>query len=65
MRIQRQMTSGPNIICIFLWLFISGCAGCLLMHSGLLSSSCGKLWLLFVAVHGLLTAMVFLVEHRL
>ena len=65
MRIQRQMASGPNIICIFLWLLISGCAGCLLMRSGLLSSSCGKLGLLFVAVRGLLTAMVSLVEHRL
>ena len=36
-----------------------------MLRSGLLSSSCGELWLLFVAVRGLLTARVSLVEHRL
>ena len=46
-------------------LFIFGCVGSLLLHTGFLSS-CGERGLLFVVVRGLLIVVASLVEkHRL
>ena len=48
----------------FIYLFIFGCIGSLLLRVAF--SSCSKRGLLFVAVHGLLIAVASLVaEHRL
>lgn len=58
------------LIMVWVWIlpplfffFTFGCAGSLLLCSGF--SSCGEWGLLFVAVHGLLTVMAPLVQHRL
>ena len=51
------------LINLFVYLFIFGCIGSSLLPAGF---SCGERRLLFVAVHGLLTAVASLVaEHGL
>ena len=48
---------------MLLFFFFFGCVGSSLLHAGFI---CGERGLLFVAVHGLLIAVAFLVaEHRL
>ena len=51
---------------LFIYLFIFGCVGSLLLHAGFLFSSCSERGLLFVAVHRPLIAVAsFVVEHGL
>ena len=52
-------------IYLFIYLFIFGCVGSLVLHARAFSS-CGERGLLFVEVRGLLVAVASLVaEHRL
>ena len=54
-----------GVIYLFIYLFIFGCVGSLLLRVGLFIS-CGERGLLFVAVRGLLIVVATLVaEHRI